>query len=182
MKSASRMGAVRNARSHISRFVAIATVYLDVKAKSTRSRLPRVVPAQSSRAKIAPASCRPDLWWAVDGGGSVWPGDSQSAIGGEVKLPSSLVHQVMMAAAERRQIVDIGQSLLQPVVGDVVDLGVVEGHVTQRTGAVHDAQGASLGAVCQACFASEVEPHAVGSNDDWGDRADARPAAHGLDW
>src|SRR3954469_16469644 len=172
MKSASRMGAVRNARSHISRFVAIATVYLDVKAKSTRSRVPR---AQS-------ASRGPDLWWAVDGGGAVWPGDSQSAIGGEVKLPSSLVHQVMMAAAQRRQIVDIGQSLLQPVVGDVVDLGVFEGHVAQRTGAVHDPQGASLGAVCQACFASEVEPHAVSTNDDWRNRADARPAAHGLDW
>src|SRR3954451_2850886 len=178
MKSASRMGAVRNARSHISRFVTIATVYLDVKAKSTGSGLPDAV----RRGEVSPASRRPELWWAVDGRGSVWPCDGQSAMAGEVKLPSSLVHQVMMAAAERRQIVDIGQSLLQPVVGDVVDLGVFEGHVTQRTGAIHDPQGASLGAVCQACFASEVEPYAVGTNDDWGDRADARPAAHGLDW
>src|SRR4051794_26347049 len=100
-------------------------------------QVPGLRTAKPSRPSLA-ASCRPHLRWAVDGGGSVWPGHSEGVIGGEVKFPSALVNQVMMAAAQRRQIVDIGQSLLQPVVGDVVDLGVFERHLTQRTGAIHD--------------------------------------------
>ena len=61
---------------------------------------------------------------------SVWSGDREGAVGGEVKFPASLVNQMMVPSTERHEIVDVGQTLLQPVVADVVGLGVFERCVT----------------------------------------------------
>jgi hypothetical protein len=43
---------------------------------------------------------------------SVWSGDGEGAVGGEVQFPASLVNQMMVPAAKRHEVVDIGQTLL----------------------------------------------------------------------
>src|SRR6478609_8603344 len=79
----------------------------------------------------------------------------------------------MVSLAQRQQVVDVGQTVFEPVGGGVVDLGVFERCVAQRTCPIQGSQGASLGAVGQPLLATEIEAHAVGGDDHWCDRADA---------
>ena len=116
----------------------------------------------------------------MDRGGAVGFGDGEGAVGGDMQLPTALVGQVMMPSAERGQVVDVGQALFDAVVGEVMDLRVLERCVSQRTRPMERSQGPSLGTIRQSGFATEEQPHAVGADDDGRDLADARPAAHGL--
>ena len=79
---------------------------------------------------------------SVDRDGPVWV---------ELELPSSFVDEVVVSAAQRQQVVEIGRAVVGPF-DDVVDVAAVERDVAAgvAAGAVHGSQRAALGAVGDA--------------------------------
>ena len=98
-------------------------------------------------------------------GGAVGVGDGEVAVGVEVEFPAAFVGEMVVAAAEGQQIVDVGRAMLEGVPGDVVRLGVFEWCVAQRTGAIEHLERAPLLAVRQPCFATQKDAHSVGGDD-----------------
>ena len=101
--------------------------------------------------------------------------DGELAVGSEGEEPSAFVGGVVVLAAQREQVGEVGWAAAAPPV-HVMGFGVVERNIAARNSArgVDGAEGASLGTVGEPGGAAEVEL-AVGvddsavADDDWSD-------------
>lgn len=95
--------------------------------------------------------------------------------------PTSLVYGVVVRAAERKEVVQIGWPTVLPRC-DVVRHGVLVAHLASwnRAGGMHRAQGATLGRRGQAFTPSDIERHALTAEYHGHDLGRARHATEGV--
>ena len=101
--------------------------------------------------------------------------DGELAVGSEGEDPAAFVGGVVVLAAQRKEIGEIGWSAVAPPV-DVMGFGVVERDVAAGHGAcgVDGTQGAALGAVGESGGTAEVQlavgvDHGAVAHDHWPD-------------
>jgi len=103
--------------------------------------------------------------------------DDKRAVGFEADFPAAFVHQVVVSAAQRNEVVQVGGAAVFPW-PDVMYLAMLKLAVAAAEGAggVHGAQGPALGTVGDTDLAPGVEYDAVdadGVRHDGGFAADA---------
>ena len=111
--------------------------------------------------------------------GPVRFGDRQGSLTVEMQLPPTFVSKVMMFAAERQHVADIGPSATAPI-AQVVHRAVVERHVTipNGTAAVHHSQRSPLMNTGKPGGTAEVKQDTIGAKHS---RNDVGVTSHAAD-
>ena len=103
--------------------------------------------AQTGAARPSPVgSGDVAVWWAGSERGAIGEGKRQPAVGMQHKLPVVVVHMMVIPAAQRHQIVQIGVAAVSPPI-NVMDHAMSEpnGATVDRTGRVQRCQCSPLG-------------------------------------
>ena len=123
--------------------------------------------------------CVPMLGLRREGSGlpqpSVWSVGPEDPIVVQFDAPA-FVDTLVMNTTEGDEIVEIGESAVVPL-DDVVHFAVIEFHITESAGGVHDPEGGTLGVGSCAMGATHGERPAGGTEHGVGDEGIAQHAA-----